>query len=220
MMLGLSLPSARGDTAAKSGIAQARKRLGEEPLAYLFTTTADRWAIQSADRHRWRGLSLHGLDGTTLRAPDSPENWAAFGGQCGNGTRNGSAYPMVRFVAVMAPQLQPTFRRSARRLTRRTPTWPCLLAGRPFGHPGLDVERAVDDLLSAPVLLQDHRSWTGSSGANTLPVTYFGWRCAGLRPPRAGLHQRGGKGEARLGGGLLGLPPARPIALPARTRPV
>jgi len=34
MMLGLALPAARGDTAAKSGIAQARKRLGEEPLAY------------------------------------------------------------------------------------------------------------------------------------------------------------------------------------------
>jgi hypothetical protein len=33
MMLGLALPVARGDTAAKSGIAQARKRLGEEPLA-------------------------------------------------------------------------------------------------------------------------------------------------------------------------------------------
>ena len=102
MMLGLALPAARGDTAAKSGIAQARKRLGEEPLAYLFTATADRWATQSADRHRWRGLSLHGLDGTTLRAPDSPENWTAFGGQCGNGTRNGSAYPLVRLVAVMA----------------------------------------------------------------------------------------------------------------------
>ena len=102
MMLGLALPAARGDTAAKSGIAQARKRLGEEPLAYLFTTTADRWGTQSADRHRWRGLSLHGLDGTTLKVPDSPENWAAFGGQCGSGTRNGSAYPMVRLVAVMA----------------------------------------------------------------------------------------------------------------------
>jgi hypothetical protein len=102
MMLGLALPAARGDTAAKSGIAQARKRLGEDPLAYLFATTADRWATQSADRHRWRGLSLHGLDGTTLKVPDAPENWAAFGGQCGSGTRNGSAYPMVRLVAVMA----------------------------------------------------------------------------------------------------------------------
>lgn len=100
-MLGLALPAASGQTAAKSSIAQARSRLGESPLAYLFSVTADRWAVESADRHRWRGLSLHGLDGTTLRVPDSPENWAAFGGQCGNGMRNGSAYPLVRMVAVM-----------------------------------------------------------------------------------------------------------------------
>ncbi len=101
-MLDLALPAAQGQTAAKSGMAKARQRLGEDALAYLFAVTADRWATQSADRHRWRGLSLHGLDGTTLRAPDSPDNWAAFGGQCGNGTRGGSAYPMVRLVAVMA----------------------------------------------------------------------------------------------------------------------
>ena len=100
-MLDLALPAAKGQTAVKGGIAKARKRLGEEPMAYLFATTAERWATESANRHRWRGLSLHGLDGTTLRAPDSAENWAAFGGQCGNGTRNGSAYPLVRLVAVM-----------------------------------------------------------------------------------------------------------------------
>lgn len=100
-MLGLALPAASGQTAAKSSISQARSRLGEDPLAYLFVVTAERWATESADRHRWRGLSLHGVDGTTLRVPDSPENWAAFGGQCGNGMRNGSAYPLVRMVAVM-----------------------------------------------------------------------------------------------------------------------
>jgi hypothetical protein len=56
MMLGLALPTSKGDAVAKSGITQARRRLGEDPLAYLFATTADRWATQSADRHRWRGL--------------------------------------------------------------------------------------------------------------------------------------------------------------------
>ncbi len=46
---------------------------------------------------------------TILKVPDSPENWTAFGGQCSSGTRNGSAYPMVRLVAVMAlrSHLQP-----------------------------------------------------------------------------------------------------------------
>src|SRR5207237_3980250 len=45
---------------------------------------------------------LQGRGGTTRRAPDSPETRAAFGGQRGNGPPNGSAYPLVRLVAVMA----------------------------------------------------------------------------------------------------------------------
>jgi hypothetical protein len=43
-----------------------------------------------------------GVDGSTLRVPDSPENWKAFGGQLGNGERSGSAYPTVRVLALMA----------------------------------------------------------------------------------------------------------------------
>lgn len=100
--LDLALPSARGGTVAKSAITQARQRLGEDPVAYLFVVTASRWATDSAARHRWRGLALYGLDGSTLRAPDSPENWKAFGGQSGNGLRNGSAYPTVRVLGLMA----------------------------------------------------------------------------------------------------------------------
>lgn len=101
-MLDLALPASDGTSVARSGIAQSRRRLGEEPLEYLFATLADRWAHPSAAQHRWRGLSLYGVDGTTLRVPDSPENWSTFGGQRGNGKRAGSAYPMVRLVAIMA----------------------------------------------------------------------------------------------------------------------
>lgn len=101
-MLGIALPSERKPAVAKSALAQARQRLGEDPVAYLFTVTAAVWATRSALTHQWRGLALYGADGTTLRVPDSPENWKAFGGQCGNGTRNGSAYPLVRVLGVMA----------------------------------------------------------------------------------------------------------------------
>lgn len=101
-MLDLALPSPSSERAAKSGIAKARQRLGPEPLAYLFTATGDTWAHASASRDRWRGLSLYGVDGTTLRVPDSDENWAAFGAQVGNGLRGGSAYPMVRLVVLMS----------------------------------------------------------------------------------------------------------------------
>lgn len=101
-MLGIALPSTRKPLVAKSALAQARQRLGEDPVAYLFTVTAAEWAPRSALAHQWRGLSLYGADGTNMRVPDSPENWNAFGGQCGNGERNGSAYPLVRVLGVMA----------------------------------------------------------------------------------------------------------------------
>src|SRR5256885_13077551 len=32
-------------------------------------------------RHKWRGLALYGVDGTTARVPDSKENRAHFGSQ-------------------------------------------------------------------------------------------------------------------------------------------
>lgn len=101
-LLGLALPSEGRALVAKSAIPKARERLGAEPLEYVFTVSGSEWATRSADQHRWRGLALYGLDGTTLRVPDSEENWDAFGGQPSNGPRAGSAYPTVRLVGLMA----------------------------------------------------------------------------------------------------------------------
>jgi hypothetical protein len=100
--LDLALPDRRGELVAKSAIVQARQRLGEEPLAYLFLATAAEWATRSAARHRWRGLSLYAADGTTLRIADSPQNRAAFGDQAAGGERGRSGYPMVRALALVA----------------------------------------------------------------------------------------------------------------------
>jgi hypothetical protein len=100
--LELALPDRKGTLVAKSAVTQARQRLGEDPLAYLFAVTAAEWATRSADAHRWRGLALYGLDGTTMRVADSPENRAAFGGQVAGGGRGPSGYPQVRVVAMMA----------------------------------------------------------------------------------------------------------------------
>ncbi len=99
--LDLALP-APGGLVAKSAIAQARQRLGEEPLAYLFAVTAAAWAAGSAERHAWRGLALYGADGTTLRVADTVENRAAFGSQDAGGERGTSGYPLVRMVGLMA----------------------------------------------------------------------------------------------------------------------
>jgi hypothetical protein len=98
-LLDLAVPDGKGTLLAKSAITQARQRLKNDALEYLFTVTAAEWSARSADADRWRGLALYGWDGTTLRVPDSPENRAEFGGQRGRGE---SGYPQVRVVASMA----------------------------------------------------------------------------------------------------------------------
>jgi hypothetical protein len=98
--LGIALPDERQTSVAKSSTTEARQRVGEDPLAYLFTITAAEWATRSAENDRWRGLMLYGMDGTTLRVSDSDENRAAFGGQ--NTHRGPSGYPQVRVIALLA----------------------------------------------------------------------------------------------------------------------
>ncbi|HWE41293.1 MAG TPA: IS4 family transposase [Gemmatimonadaceae bacterium] len=102
-MLKLAMPSGTATTTlAPSALVQARQRLSDEPLEYLFALASRTWADRGAREFAWKGLALYGIDGTTIRVPDTPENWAAFGGQAGNGVRAGSAYPTVRMVALMA----------------------------------------------------------------------------------------------------------------------
>jgi hypothetical protein len=101
--LDLVLPAPDGRRQAVSGgaIVQARDRLGPQPLAWLFRETADAWAMASANAQRWRGLAVFGVDGTTLRVPDTPANDADFGRP---GTSRGQAaagYPQLRLVALM-----------------------------------------------------------------------------------------------------------------------
>lgn len=100
--LQLAAPDKKDTLVAKSAIAQARQRLGHQPLGYLFETTAAEWSARSAAAHEWRGLKLYGMDGTTLRVPDTKENREEFGGQSAGGGRGESGYPQVRVVAMMA----------------------------------------------------------------------------------------------------------------------
>lgn len=106
--LDLAMPRSDGiRTVAPSSIAQARARLGAEPMEWLFERTATQWADDSAGRDRWRGLALYGVDGTTIRVPDSPENRFHFGSQAAGVGRDGKdrgvgGYPLVRMVTAMA----------------------------------------------------------------------------------------------------------------------
>jgi hypothetical protein len=100
-MMDLALPGSRGIRVAASSIVQARARLGDEPLRWLFERTASAWAHTSARTHAWRGLALYGVDSTALRVPDSVENRAHFGGQ---NTRweSTSGYPLARLATLMS----------------------------------------------------------------------------------------------------------------------
>jgi hypothetical protein len=99
--LDLALPSASIKAVTKGAITQARARLGQAPLQWLFEQTAQAWCAQEGAANTWKGLSLWAMDGTTFRAPDSPENRAHFGAQAyASGTV--ASYPQVRAVSVTA----------------------------------------------------------------------------------------------------------------------
>jgi len=131
--LDLALPGSRGIRVAPSSIVQARNRLGDEPLRWLFERMAEAWGHASARAHAWRGLAVYGADGTTVRVPDSAENRAHFGGQ---DTRwdSTSGYPLVRLVTLMALRSH-------------------ILAGARFGAYALSEGALADELWP---LLPDH----------------------------------------------------------------
>lgn len=85
---------------ASSSISEARDRVGEHPLEWLFMTTGQVWGEATSDENRLKGLALFAADGTTLRAPDSTENREAFG--LPGSSRGQAGYPQVRVVALLA----------------------------------------------------------------------------------------------------------------------
>jgi len=100
--LNLVMPGKSGKRqgVAKGALPRARSRVGAEPLRALFDKTAEQWALESADRHRWRGLMVLGADGTMMRVPDSAENRKEF--ELPPSSRGGSSgYPQIRAVGLM-----------------------------------------------------------------------------------------------------------------------
>lgn len=85
--------------AGKSGISQARTRLGEAPLRCLYEQVV-RPVATCASRGAWyRPWRLVSLDGSCLDVADTEENCTAFG-RPGAG-RGESAFPQIRFVALV-----------------------------------------------------------------------------------------------------------------------
>ena len=85
--------------AGKSGISQARSRLGAEPLRRLYERVARPIATPATKGARYRAWRLVSLDGSCLDVADTEENRAAFGRP--EASRGGSAFPQVRFVALV-----------------------------------------------------------------------------------------------------------------------
>jgi len=85
--------------AGKSGISQARSRLGEAPLRRLYEQVV-RPIATSATKGAWyRAWRLVSLDGCCLDVADTEENRASFGSP--GASRGESAFPQLRFVALV-----------------------------------------------------------------------------------------------------------------------
>src|SRR5436305_893735 len=85
--------------AGKSGIPQARTRLGEAPLRQLYDQVVQPVATRAtkgAWHRRWRPVSL---DGSCLDVADTEGNRAAF--ERPGASRGEGAFPQVRFVALV-----------------------------------------------------------------------------------------------------------------------
>jgi hypothetical protein len=92
-------PSAAVKVAGKSGISQARSRLGPEPLKKLYKALVAPIAEKRTQGAWYRHWRLISLDGSTLDTADTVENEKAFGRP---GARRGSsAFPKLRFVALL-----------------------------------------------------------------------------------------------------------------------
>jgi hypothetical protein len=92
-------PSVKVKVAGKSGISQARSRLGAEPLKRLYEAVVAPIAqpeTEGAGYQQWRVVSL---DGSTLDVADTAENEEAFGRP--GASRGATAFPKIRFVALL-----------------------------------------------------------------------------------------------------------------------
>lgn len=95
----LMFPGVTVTVAGKSGISQARTRLGEAPLKALHDKLVGpvaRPETPGAWYRRWRTVSL---DGSTLDVPDTAANAEAFGRP--SASRGNAAFPKLRFASLV-----------------------------------------------------------------------------------------------------------------------
>ena len=96
-------PDAMVKVAGKSGISQARQRLGSDVMEKLHDNVVEPIAVRGKGRmtkgawyRKWRVVSI---DGSTLDVADEKDNAEAFGRPGGQGGEG--AYPQIRFVSLV-----------------------------------------------------------------------------------------------------------------------
>jgi Insertion element 4 transposase N-terminal/Transposase DDE domain len=95
----LADPARPVKVAGKSGISQARTRLGWQALRQLHDAVVKPIALASTQGAWYRGLRLVSVDGSTLEVADEQANAAAFGRP--GASRGVSAFPQLRFVSLV-----------------------------------------------------------------------------------------------------------------------
>jgi Insertion element 4 transposase N-terminal/Transposase DDE domain len=83
----------------RSGLCQARQRLGVAPVRRLFAQVVRPLARPDRPGGFYKGWRLVGIDGNVLDIPDSPANARAFGRPTGG--RGDGAFPQVRKLALV-----------------------------------------------------------------------------------------------------------------------
>jgi len=92
-------PSLPANVAGKSGISQARTRLGWEPMRQLHDEIVQPIATPATRGAWYRKWRLVSLDGSTMDVADQKANADAFGRP--GASRGKSAYPQLRFVSLV-----------------------------------------------------------------------------------------------------------------------
>jgi hypothetical protein len=92
-------PSTQVHVAGRSGISQARTRLGSEPLRELHDAIIGPIATRETRGAWYRSWRLVSLDGSTLDVADERANQEAFGRPAAS--RGAAAFPQVRFVSLV-----------------------------------------------------------------------------------------------------------------------
>lgn len=95
-------PVALPEPAGKSGISQARTRLGVAPLERLYRSAVAPIAEEGTPGAWYRGWRIMSLDGTTLDVADTAVNAAAFGRPPSTrGANSEGAFPQLRVLGLV-----------------------------------------------------------------------------------------------------------------------